>query len=241
MSSKKVEEKVAVQETTVKEKESALTSFMEDPIVQVESIYEKNKKVLSIAGSVILAAGLLFGAWKYYSTTQEDEAKSQMFQSVYYFEADSLNRALNGDGNYPGLIEIAENYGMTKSGNLAKFYVGTIYLKQGKFEEAIEYLKGFGSSDLLVQARAYSLIGDAYLELKQFEDAVKYYQKASDYKPNKEFTPSYLMKLGLAQEKSNNLEGALETYSSILATYPNAAVVNDAKRSKGVVESALGK
>jgi len=43
-------------------------------------------------------------------------------------------------------------------------------LKQGKFEDAIEYLKKFNAGDLLIQARAYSLIGDAYLELKDNED-----------------------------------------------------------------------
>ena len=34
------------------------------------------------------------------------------------------------------------------------------YLKQGKFELARLYLEDFSSSDLLIQARAYSLVGD---------------------------------------------------------------------------------
>ena len=196
---------------------------------------------MNIAFTVVAVAVVLFAGWKWYIDSQTQEAETVSFQAVYYFEADSLNKALNGDGNNIGFLDIVDSYGMTPTGNLAKFYVGVIYLKQGKFEEAIESLKSYGSSDLLVQARAYSLIGDAYTELKQFEDAVKYYQKASDYKPNKEFTPTYLLKLALAQEKSNNLESALSTYNTILEEYPNTPASNDAKREQGRIESLLGK
>jgi len=241
MSSNKEESKTTVQEVTEIEKESALASFIEDPLVHTENFYEKYKKALNVAGTVLLAGVAIFAGWKYYTESQEKEAQSQMFQAVYYFEADSLAKALNGDGNYPGLIEIADNYGLTKSGNLAKFYVGVANLKQGKFDEAIQYLDDFSSSDLLIQARAYSLIGDAKMELKDFESAAKYYEKAANYKPNKEFTHGYLLKLELAQEKSNNLEGALATYSELVDKYPNAAANTDAKRNKGLVESALGK
>jgi len=242
MSSKKEETK----ETIVEVKESidmpsSVESFIEDPLAQVEDVYSKYKKQLNLVASVVLGAIAVFVGWKYYIGEQEKEANTQMFQAVYYFEADSLAKALNGDGNYPGLLEIADDYGLTPSGNLAKFYVGTALLKQGKFEEAIGYLKGFSSNDLLIQARAYSLIGDANMELKQYDEAVSFYDKASNYKPNKEFTPSYMLKLALAQEKASKLDEALETYNEILNQYPNSSASNDAKRSKGYVEALLNK
>ena len=224
-----------------KETSSAVSDFMEDPMAQAEDVYSKYKKPINIAGTVFLLAVAAFVGWKYYITTQEQEAQAQMFQSVYYFEADSISKALNGDGNYPGLIEIADSYGMTKAGNLAKFYSGLALLKQGKFEDAEGYLKDFSSNDYLVQGRAYCLLGDVNMELKKYDEAAKYYDKASDYNPNKEFTPGYLIKLGLAQEKANNMEGALETYSKILEKYPNSMAATEAKRCKGYVEGMLGK
>lgn len=244
MSSKKEDQKVEVVDEKVvvsTTPSSSSPSFIEDPLSEVENVYEKYKKQINVVATALLIAVAGFVGWKYYIGSQEEEAQTQMFQSVYYFEADSLSKALNGDGNYPGLLEIADSYGLTKAGNLAKFYVGTAYLKQGKFEEAISYLSDFSSSDLLVQARAYSLIGDANMELKKFGEAEDFYKKSASHKPNKEFTPSYLLKLGLAQEKNNNLEGALESYSKILEQYPNSAAANDAKRLKGLVESQLGK
>jgi tetratricopeptide (TPR) repeat protein len=74
-------------------------------------------------------------------------------------------------------FNVIEDYGMTDAAKLANYYAGVAYLKQGKFQVARLYLEDFSSNDLLVQARAYSLIGDTYMEEQNFEDAAKYYQK----------------------------------------------------------------
>ena len=57
-------------------------------------------------------------------TTKENEAKAQMWMAEQYFERDSFNLALNGDGNYLGFLDIIEEYGITKSANLANYYYG---------------------------------------------------------------------------------------------------------------------
>ncbi|NJO02755.1 MAG: tetratricopeptide repeat protein, partial [Bacteroidia bacterium] len=118
------------------------------------------------------------------ANNQEREAQEAMFPAVYYLQSDSLQRAVEGDDNYPGFNEISEDYPLSKAANLSHFYTGVAYLKQGEYQKAIDKLKDFSSSDLLIQARAYSLIGDAYLELKKYEAAIDAYQQAADYKPN---------------------------------------------------------
>jgi tetratricopeptide (TPR) repeat protein len=148
---------------------------------------------------------------------------------------------LNGDGNNYGLIEISEEFGLTKPGKLANYYIGVIYMKQGKFNDAIEAFKDFSASDLLVQARAYSLIGDCYMELGRFEDADEYYSKAADYKENKYFTPTYLMKAALAQEKANDLQEAIKTYNKIIEEYSDSQEYNDARKHKARVEALASK
>jgi len=52
-----------------------------------------------------------------------------MFFAEQYFEKDSLKLAMNGDGTNPGFIQIIDEYGSTKSGNLARYYLGICYLK----------------------------------------------------------------------------------------------------------------
>jgi predicted negative regulator of RcsB-dependent stress response len=199
-------------------------------------IQSNPKIIIGVVAVLVIAVGGYFG-WRYYIDNQEAQAQKDMFQAVHYFESDSLNLAFNGDGNNLGFKQIIEDYGMTPAGNLANFYAGVIHLKQGKFPLAIYYLEDFKANDMLVQARAYSLIGDAYMEQKDFENASKWYNKASDYNPNKEFTPSYMMKAALAYEKLNQNDKAKEVYQRIIDTYFESSEVQNAKKYKARLES----
>jgi TolA-binding protein len=118
-------------------------------------------------------------------------------------------------------------------------YLGITLLKQGKYDNAIEKLKNFSSGDLLVQARAYSLIGDAYSEKKSYAEAIEYYTKAADYKSNKFFSPGYLLKLANAYEANKQSKEALDTYTAITEKYPEAAEAIPAKKYKALLESSI--
>lgn len=194
------------------------------------------KTIFGIAGVILLVVGGYFG-FNYYKSSQDAEAQREMFQAVYYFEADSLALALNGDGNNLGFIDIIEEYKFSDAANLAHFYAGVSYLKQGKFDAAILYLEDFSSNDLLVQARAYSLIGDAYMEQQNFEDAVSYYNKAANYKPNKYYSPAYLLKVALAYEKLNQNDKAKEAYSKIITEFWDSAEYQNAVKLKARLET----
>jgi tetratricopeptide (TPR) repeat protein len=157
-----------------------------------------------------------------------------MINGVYYWEMDSTKQALKEN-----LVDVADENGSTDAGNLSKFYVGTAYLKQGKYEDAINYLKDFSSNDLLLQARVYSLIGDAYMEQKDLENAASYYQKAIDYKPNQYYTPEYCMKAGLAYELNKDYESAVKVYNKVINEYWQASEASDAKKYKARAEELL--
>lgn len=192
-------------------------------------IEEHSRVVFGVALVALLAIGGYFG-YKYYLNSQDGEAQRQMFQAVYYFEADSLDLALNGDGNNLGLVDIADEYGQTDAGNLASFYAGAGYLRQGKYELARLYLEDFKAKDLLVQARAYSLLGDTYMEQENYAQAASYYNKAANYKPNKFYSPTYLMKEALAYEKMNDTEKAKQTYQKIIDNYSESAEFQNARK-----------
>lgn len=226
-------------------KESKLEEILEQPEAIIESLqsgkfeewFEKNKNMITtIGGGIVIVIGLFFFG-KYYLKTQNIDAQNEMFQAVYYFEADSLTKALNGDGINKGLIEISDDYGMSQAGKLAGYYTGVCYLKLGKFDEAIDYLDRFSANDVLVQARAYSLIGDAYMEKNDYNNAISYYEKAAKHQPTKQFTPDYLMKLGLANELNKDFSAAAKAYSTIVDEYPNSQKVNDAKKYKSLNET----
>lgn len=201
-------------------------------------IEENLKLVIGVLGFIFLVVGGYFG-YNYYIGGQDQQAQKDMFQAVRYFEADSLNLALKGDGNNLGFEQIIEDYSGTDAANLANFYAGAISLKQGKYALAILYLEDFKSNDLLVQPRAFSLMGDAYMEQKQYEDAAKFYGKASSFNPNKYFTPTYLMKEALALEKLNQNDKAKEAYQKIIDQYFDSSEYQNARKFKARLESNL--
>jgi TolA-binding protein len=210
---------------------------IQEKLVGAEMWLESNSKfVIAIAVGIALIVAGYFG-FQYYKGTQNDAAQRDMFQAVYYFEADSLDKALNGDGNDLGFLDIIEEYGVTDAANLANYYTGAIYLKQGKFNVARMYLEDFSSDDLLVQARAYSLIGDTYMEENNFEEAAKFYNKAANYHANKYFSPGYLMKEALAYEKAKKFDEAKETYEKVISQYWDSAEYQKARKLKARLES----
>ncbi|MEQ9285324.1 MAG: tetratricopeptide repeat protein [Cyclobacteriaceae bacterium] len=225
--------------------ESAGSDLLENPealaeqFSRTEQFVEKNKNAVMVVGGIFLVAILGYMFYNYYVGEQNKNAQRDLYQAVYYFEADSLGRALNGDGNNFGFLEIIEEYGMTQTAELAQFYAGATYLKLGDFDNAISYLQNFSASDYLVQARAYSLIGDAYMELKEYEEAVTYYEKAANYKANKQFSPTYLAKAAVANEKLNDIESAISNYQTILDEYFGAAEYQEAKKHKARLQGLV--
>lgn len=215
---------------------------MEDPNALVNTFndsgefFERNKKPITyILGAIVIVVAGFFG-FKYYQNQRNETAQAEMYNAVFAWEKDSLKTALEGDKTDKGLVEIADEYSGTDAGNMANYYAGVAFLKQGKFDEAIESLQDFKSNDLLLQGVAYSLLGDAYMEKKELENAVEAYGKAANYKPNESFTPKYLMKLGLAQELNKDFTGASESYGRIVEEFPTAAQVADAKKLKAKAE-----
>lgn len=198
-----------------------------EPIIDVQEAYskteqyiEENKKSLSIIVGVIVALVGIYVAWKYwYVAGKEKDAQKELFVSETYFEKDSLNKAINGDGQSLGLEGIVKDYGVTPSGNLAEYYLGIGYLKKGEYEKALEHLKEFNANDQIVAPVAIGAIGDCYVELNNVEEGISYYLKAAEKSKNKFTAPIYLKKAGMAYESMNNYKDAVKVYERIKTDY----------------------
>ena len=94
-------------------------------------------------------------------------------------------------------------------------------------------------SDLLIQARAYALIGDAQLEMGNSEEAVSYYIKAADYDPNEFTTPTYLIKAAVVYELLEDYPSALECYNTIVENYVNASEYQTARKHKARLQGKV--
>jgi tetratricopeptide (TPR) repeat protein len=195
---------------------------VEETLTRTEQLLEENYKPLLIGLAVLVV--LVGGAWlgRMYLSKKNDEAQSQMFQAQKYLEMDSLNLALNGDGNYLGFADIASEYKFTKAGNLARYSAGICNLHMGNYDEAIKYLDKYSKKDKVIGSIAIGATGDAYVELGNTEKGITKYLEAADFAENQFNSPLYLMKAAELYEMSGKYAEALELYQKIKNKYPTS-------------------
>lgn len=208
---------------------------------QAQGFMEKNQQLIFGAGLVIV---LLFGGYilykNFYQAPREAEALEQMNLAEYMFERDSFAQALQSPGvGSSGFLDIIENYGSTKAGNLAHYYAGVSYLNLGQYEAALDYLKDYDADGDIMPVMKHGTMGDTYSELGQMDEAMRQYQKAVDAADNETLTPYYLKKVGMLHEKQGNLADAQEAYARIKDEYPTSPYATDIDKYITRVERAL--
>ena len=201
---------------------------IEETLSRTEQYIEDNQKsLIVIVGAIIAIIAIYLSFTNFYLEPLEQEAHADMYIAEMYFEKDSFNLALNGDGQFLGFLDVADEYSLTNAGNLANYYAGLCYLHTAQYEDAIEYLSDFSSDDIILSTLALGCIGDAYLELEDRNKALKYYEKAADNASNDFTTPRYLMKQANVLEMDGDYMAALEIYNQIKEGYSKSQIAQD--------------
>ena len=193
---------------------------VEQALSKTEQFIETNqKKITYVVGAFVAVIALYFGYQNMYLAPLEEDAQTEMFMAELYFQKDSFSLALNGDEQYEGFLSIADDYGLTKAGNLANYYAGLCYLNLGEFENAIDYFSDFSSDDIILSSLALGCIGDCYAELDDIDTALDFYKKASKNIDNGFTTPRYLMKQARILESQEDYDAANDLYVRIKDNY----------------------
>jgi tetratricopeptide (TPR) repeat protein len=197
-------------------------SNVEQTLTRTEHFLEENYKTLLIVlGVLVVLVGIVW-LGKLYLNKRNDEAQTQVYQAEKYLEMDSLNLALNGDGNYLGFLDIAKEYRLTNTGNLARYSAGICYLHLGKYNEAIDYLNKYSRKDKVIGSLAIGATGDAYVELGDLDKGAAKYVEAADFAKNSFNTPLFLMKAAEINELKGKYSEALKIYERIESEYPES-------------------
>tara|TARA_B100000945_G_C20345826_1_gene579712 strand:+ start:543 stop:1223 length:681 start_codon:yes stop_codon:yes gene_type:complete len=196
---------------------------VEEALTRTEQFVEDNQKNITRGITIIVAViALIIGVKKLYLEPLQESAQTDMYMAELYFQKDSFNIALNGDGQYLGFIDIADEYSLTKSGKLANYYAGLCYLNLGDFDNAIDYLQDFSSDDIILSSLALGCIGDAYMELGNINKALGYYKDAANNNINSFTTPKYLFKQAMIYELEGSYSDALDIYNTIKDDYSDS-------------------
>lgn len=193
----------------------------EKVILQAKGFWEKfSRPIIYGGGLLIVLLGGYYAFENFYKAPREEKASDAIFHAQRYFEKDSLNLALNGDGQHAGFEKIASTYSGTKAGNLAKFYSGVCALNLGDANKALKYLKDFSTDAREIQTIAYSRMADAYAELGKNDDALEYYEKAARYYPEHEgLSSDNLFRAGILCETMGKEDKAAAYYKEIKEKY----------------------
>lgn len=204
-----------------KKKENEKEFEVEEIVSRSEQFVEKHKINL-LYGIVAIAviAGIILGYHYGYAKPQGEKAALAIFKGEQYFERDSFALALHGNGlDFEGFEEIINQYGSTKSGNLAKAYAGICYYKLGDPQTAIKRLKSFKGSDDQIAPTMIGLIGDCYVSAGNTKEAISYFEKAASKADNAIISPVYLKKAGIAYESLKQYKDAIKVYTQIKEKY----------------------
>ena len=195
---------------------------VEETLSKTEQFLEQNYKPLLIGLAAVVVLVGLFWLAKLFLTKRNDEAQSQMYQAQKYLELDSINLALNGDGNYLGFLDIAKEYKFTKAGDLARYGAGICNLHLGNYEEAIDFLDKYSKKDKVIGSIAIGATGDAYVELGNLDKGISKYLEAAEFAANSFNTPLFLMKAAELYEMNGKYPDALKLYEKIKDEYPTS-------------------
>lgn len=192
-------------------------------VAKAKDFWEKySKPVMIICTVIIVAVGGYYIYQNFVVKPKQEKATDAVFKAEEYYRKDSVNLALNGDGQYLGFLRIIDKYGGTAAGKLAQFYAGSCYLKLGDNEKAIKYLKKFSTDSKPLQARTYKLLGDASADLGKNSDALDYYKKAAhhfeDDKTNS--ADALFMAAYFADRVMKNQKEAIELFKELKRKFP---------------------
>lgn len=194
----------------------------------LEGYYEKNRRVINIGVTIVIILSVGVYYYKnYYAPKRNAAAAEAIWKAQEYFANDSFQKAMNGDGLYSGVLDVASDYKRTKSEDLANYMAACLYLDSGKYEEALEYVNKVSFSDELLSPLVYVLQGDCYSEMEDYEKAVKKYMKAANMHDNEFTTPYALQKAAIVYRELDQWEKALGVYERIRDDYGKTRFAED--------------
>jgi len=199
---------------------------------KAQSFIEKNQvAVFGVLVGVVALVGIFIVYKGMILPGKSDKALAAVYKAEEQFAKDSFNLALTEPfvGEL-GLNDFVNEYG-TDTKNVANYYRGISYMKQGDYQTASEILAKVKDDGELLSIMKHGTLGDCYSELGDFDKALTEYKKAVKAGSIDSVTPIYLVRLGLLNEKQNNMDDAKAAYEQVLADFPTSAQVQNAEKN----------
>ncbi len=207
---------------------------LDDTLKGVSRKLEDNKKVIYTVAGVVLALVVIALVYFYMFRQPGIQKANDAIGSA------DVQLALGNDTiAMQKYMSVADNSGYD-AGNRAALQAAILLYKEGKYEEALKYVKKYDPTESIIGAAAYSLEGDCYVNLDKLGDAVDAYKKAiktSD--DNKAYTPFFMLKLARVYRAQQDYAAEAKIYEEIVKDYPQYGSMNNINIEKYLERAKL--
>lgn len=195
-----------------------------EALTSSEQFIEKNQKAIMYGlGVVVLVVLAVLAYHNLYLKPKNENAQAAIYRGERYFQNKQDSLAIFGDGNdYIGFEEVMNQFGGTKTADLARAYAGISYSRLGDNEKALDYLNKFKGGDKLITPAIAGAVGDVYMNLDQSEKAASIFTKAAKDADDLMLSPIFYKKAGLAYLHAQKYDKATETFEMLKKRYMNS-------------------
>jgi TolA-binding protein len=158
--------------------------------------------------------------------SRNEKAAALLGKATLEFQAGNASQAITD------LHTVMENYGGTKNGRQATFFLATAYFYARDYAKARAIFQGFiekYKEDPLLLASAQAGIAECQMENGEFQAAGDNFVKAVSFKPDNFIAPQYLFSAGQAYLKADQKEKAKEVFKKLIDQYPASIEAYKAK------------
>ncbi|WP_020403138.1 tetratricopeptide repeat protein [Gracilimonas tropica] len=212
-----------------------------DPLIEnfnrLNAFYNENKTtVIATLVAFVVIVGGFFG-WQAYSSSQETQAQEYLAIAENYYTNAEYENALYGDDaalTY-GFDQIADEFPMTKAGNMANYYAAVSSFELGDVETALTYIEEFEIPEGILGVGPLTFHGKLLLANGSYEAAAQKFLEAAEWSENNVTTPSNLFEASQAYYEAGNFEKAGQLADQIIEEYPESSQFVKAQKMKGML------
>lgn len=201
------------------------TEFFED---------HRNTVIGVIVGLVLLALAVI--GWRTWQDRRSAEGQQLLGAILNEYNAGNYQAALDGTDTAPGLLEIADEYGSTPTGEQATFFAADALYQLGDYDRALEYFEDYDGDGLMA---ASAIAGRAAIAEQQGDNAraAGLYEDAAEEYDSPASTPGYLLDAARAYAAAGDTEAATAALQRVLDDWAGTPEVRTAQTELGEVQA----
>ena len=198
---------------------------------------KRNKAaVISVSLAFVLVVG---GGLFYYLNSQRNEVRAQELLAgpEMLFEQGLYEAALLGDDTTggAGLVDVINNYGRTRAGNLAHYYAAVAESELGNYTDALFYIERFDPPRGILGVGPIALHAVILSNLGELNQAGDIFVKAARWDENRSTTPQNLLNAAQAFIEAENFARANQVVSQIVSEYEDSEIIDQVRRLEGML------